>query len=93
VAFAVEPAEGMILLSFLEEEDEEEKTGEHSANVARQEPDEDDPILAIVDAVGKKVTNCKAGDTVFVRSYARHGIEIGDSRLVESYCVVARIKK
>ena len=46
-------------------------------------------MAALVVAVGADVP-AKKGQTVLVRSYARHGVDIGDNTvLTDGYCVLA----
>jgi hypothetical protein len=89
VALSYEPAENMVALTFLDEED-----GEHDEDSGGPAMVHcDDLVIAQVEAVGKKVTVCKAKDLVFVDKWARQGLKLGDERLVEAYCVKALIKK
>jgi hypothetical protein len=87
----IEPAEGMIALEFLDDEKQEETRPQYDAPSSSD--DYNEAVFAICVGVGKKVTNCKRGDTVVVRAYARHGVKVDDDVvIVESYCVVGTVK-
>jgi hypothetical protein len=86
----IEPAEGMVALEFLD--DAKQETTRPNYDAPSGSDDYNTAIFAIVVGVGKKVTNCKRGDTVVVRAYAREGIKVDDDVvIVEAYCVVGKV--
>lgn len=86
----IEPAEGYVAIKLIDDEDEPES--KQPSNVPTPMDAENKAVMGICMAVGKKVTCCKKGDTVFCRPYARHGLRVDDNTvLVESYCVAGRV--
>jgi hypothetical protein len=91
VALDVEPVGDMIELKILDDIDDDEESKQATAATL---DDSNGVLLAIVGGVGKNVTNCKKGDTVLCRPYAKNGIRLDDSGenvLVESCVVVAKV--
>ncbi len=79
MAIKVKPADGYMAVRFIDD-------------LSSVKDDSDEALLAIVDAVGSKVSGVKAGDTVILRPYARHGLKLGDDLvLIESYSVAGRV--
>jgi hypothetical protein len=88
-ALQIEPAEGMVAIEFVDDEDEEPA----NAQQAETPSSYNEACFAICVGVGKKVTRCKRGDTVIVMSFARQGIKIGDDvTLCEEYVVKGVVK-
>lgn len=85
----IEPAEGYVALEFIEDEPESRPSPQAGSGASNE------TCFAVCVGVGKKVTVCKTGDTVVVRSYAReNGLKISDDvSLVEAYLVVGTVAK
>lgn len=86
----IKPAEGMIAVRFVDDDLEEERRETYAAS-----PDsyENEALLAIVVAVGPKVSGVKKADVALLRSYAADGVKLGDGIvLIESYCVLGTVK-
>ena len=83
----LKPAEGMVALKFVDDLDDDGDLG--------SDTDVDyDGLLAIVLAVGPKVTGIRKGDTVVTRPYARDGLKIGENAvLADAYCIAATVSK
>jgi hypothetical protein len=76
----LKPAEGMLLLKFVDDEDESEPLPEGDY----------EGCLAIVVAAGSKTTS-KVGSTVVTDAWARDGRKIGGGVLVSQYSILATI--
>ena len=88
----VKPGDGYLLVNFLDEEEDEEKGLAPSAFPASAPtPSHESACLAQVVAAGAKTTS-KVGAVVYVRSWARGGLEIAGACLVSQYDVVATIQ-
>lgn len=84
---SIKPAEGMLAVKFVD--DDEDDDGPSSSP---SEPMDYEGCLAIVVAVGPKVTGAKRGDTIVCKPYARDGLKVGDDLvLIESWSVAATI--
>lgn len=89
----IEPAEGYIALEFLDEVAEDDEEPEQRQGYAGAPTIDNEGLFAMVVGVGKKVTNCKRGDTVVVSKWAKEGMRIGDDVvLCDSYVVKAIVK-
>lgn len=87
-ALQIEPAEGYVALEFLDDAEDDDAPPSYDSP-----SDDNDGVFAMVVGVGKKVTNCKRGDTVVVSKWAKEGMRIGDDCvLCESYVVKAIVK-
>lgn len=103
MAIEFEPAEGLIAVELLDDEDEDEepkapKAPSPAMPMSRGGPPQpvdrrDKTVMVQCVAVGKKVTNCKKGQILFVRKYAvEDATEIDDTLIIGSYAVVATVK-
>lgn len=85
----IEPAEGMVALEFLDEEDDEERPSYDEYNDGQ--PNEG--VYAICVGVGRDVKRCKRGDTVIVDKWAREGMKVGDDVVLADQWVVKGVLK
>jgi hypothetical protein len=69
----IKPAEGMLILKFVDEDEEDEP----APSAEPLPPIEYDGCLAIVVAAGAKTTS-KPGQTVITNQWARDGMSLGD---------------
>lgn len=88
----ISPAEGFIAVEFLDDDEDEDERAANRRSYPTVDDDYNEAVAAYVVGIGKKVTTCKKGDTVFVRKYARNAIHMGSTYFVEAYCVVATVK-
>lgn len=91
------PVEGYVALQFIESESSAAPESSRDSMVTAHpgEPGDDGEraTLALVVAAGPKCP-AKAGDSVFVRPYARRGTHIdADTVIVETYCILAVVEK
>lgn len=83
----IKPAEGKLAVKFIDGEEEDEVEAASSSPPVSYEG-----VLAIVVAVGAKVTGVKDGDTVVMRSWARQGLKVGDNLFIcDGYDVAATL--
>lgn len=84
----LKPVKGMVVLKFLEDDDEDssaDAAGVYTSTVDMHEK----TCLAQVVAAGP-ATNVKKGQIVLTRSYARQNPEIDDDTVIcDSYCILA----
>lgn len=87
----LKPVEGMVVLRFFDEDPDDDKPESSFGNEA---PDDyNKGIKALVVAAGAKVP-AKKGQTVFVRSYAKNGADLGDGTvLTDGYCIMAVVEE
>lgn len=88
----VSPAEGRVLLRFVDDEDDEEssrdKTGPALADSVPYEG-----CLALILAVGPKTGTLKKGQMAICTPYARDGLKLGDNTVMtDVYNIVGTLK-
>lgn len=82
----IKPAEGKVVLKFIDDVDDEAYDGLPSVSY--------EGMLAIVVAVGAKVTSARKGDTVITTPWARDGLKLGDNTYIcDSYCIQGTVSK
>lgn len=85
----LKPVKGMVVLRFLEDDDEDSSADAAGVYSSSPEPSQEKTCLAQVVAAGAE-TNVKKGQIVLTRSYARNNPEIDDDTVIcDSYCILA----
>jgi hypothetical protein len=87
----IKPAEGTLAVKFLDEDDDDRESSPNLPAAEPTEPLDYEGCLAIVMAIGPKVTVAKVGDTVVTSEWARNGMKLGGLRLVQQYEVKATL--
>jgi len=87
----IKPAEGTLAVKFIDEEDDDDNSPSLPSAAEPDDPLEYEGCLAIVMAVGPKVTNVKVGDTVVTNEWARSGMKLGGLRLISAWDVKATL--
>lgn len=83
--------EGNLAVKFLDEDDDDEDD-KPQENYGSPEPVPYEGCLAMVVAVGPKVSGVKPGSIVVTGPYARNGMKLGDSTLISAYDVIGSLK-
>jgi hypothetical protein len=86
------PAEGKVLLHFVDADVDDDESSASALPNASYEPVPYEGCLAIVMAVGAKVS-AKKGQVVVVSPWARDGLKVGENILADAYHIQATVKE